>query len=94
MKKCPHCQAELVDHDTFAPKTGGALHCFACGCCFLLDGKTLREGVPICALAQAPVAEAAVPAEPEPAPEEDEPEVEAPRRASTAKWPLLHLPLR
>jgi len=46
---CPHCEASvLIDHDTFAPKTGGALHCFECGCCFLPDGKTPRPGVPVC----------------------------------------------
>lgn len=45
---CPHCKTPLTDHETFAPKSGGALHCFECGCCFLLDGKTPRPGVPVC----------------------------------------------
>lgn len=47
--KCPHCaDSTLTDHETFAPKSGGAFHCFECGCCFLPDGKTPRPGVPVC----------------------------------------------
>jgi hypothetical protein len=48
-----HCGGILVDHDTFAPKRDGAFHCFTCGCCFLPDGRTHREGVPKCAQAGA-----------------------------------------
>jgi hypothetical protein len=58
--KCPHCpDSTLVDHETFAPKTDGAMHCFECGCCYLLDGVTPRPGVPVCALARETVTEAA-----------------------------------
>jgi len=57
---CPHCDdSALIDHDTFAPKTGGALHCFECGCCYQLDGVTPRPGVPVCALARETVTAAA-----------------------------------
>lgn len=66
--KCTHCKADLVPHEVSGTVKEGALHCYACGCCFLKDGKTPREGVPVCA--QAPVEEAA-PAAPEP--DEDEP---------------------
>lgn len=52
--KC-HCGALLQDHDDFAPKSGGGLHCFGCGCCFRLDGKTPREGVMMCAAFSNPV---------------------------------------
>lgn len=58
--KCPHCvDSTLVDHDTFAPKSGGALHCFECGCCFLTDGTTPRPGVPVCNAAREVVIEEA-----------------------------------
>lgn len=62
---CKHCGSALTDHETFAPKSGGALHCDGCGCCFLLDGVTPRPGVPVCALVGA-------------APEASEPEAEEP----------------
>lgn len=58
--KCQHCtDSTLIDHDTFAPKTGGGLHCFECGCCFLLDGTTPRPGVPVCVSAREAVVEEA-----------------------------------
>jgi transcription initiation factor TFIIIB Brf1 subunit/transcription initiation factor TFIIB len=67
---CPHCKTELVEHLEESAKQG-AQHCNGCGCCFEADGKTPRPGVPLCALAQAPVV-ATVTAEPEPAAEEEE----------------------
>src|SRR5678815_1909745 len=58
--KCPHCaDSTLVDHDTFAPKSEPALHCFECGCCFLADGETPRPGVPVCGAEKQAVFEAA-----------------------------------
>lgn len=68
---CIHCKTELVPHEGGGAKRG-ALHCYNCGCCFVSDGKTPREGMPVCELAQAPAVEAA-PVAPEP--------VEAPTQA-------------
>lgn len=45
--KCLHCRGELVEHVGGLKDT--MLHCNACGCCFLADGKTLRPGHPACA---------------------------------------------
>lgn len=58
-----HCSAELTPHDAEFGVKKGALHCFACGCCFLPDGVTHREGVPLCAQAEASPA-----SEPQPEP--------------------------
>lgn len=58
--KCPHCEDSiLIDHQTFAPKSVDALHCFECGCCFQADGKTPRAGVPVCNSAREEVIEEA-----------------------------------
>lgn len=65
---CPHCGTALRPHDAEYGAKRGALHCDACGCCFLADGVTPREGVPLCVIAaesQAPVEETAS-VEPEP----------------------------
>jgi len=75
---CAHCGSELVPHEGTGAKEG-ALHCYGCGCCFVADGVTPREGVPICALVQAPAVKAA-PAEPEPA----EPKASVPSRPRRA----------
>lgn len=73
---CPHCKSALVPHEGGGAKKD-AQHCYSCGCCFLADGKTPREGVPVCNLAQAPVEETVTaPAEPEP--EEEAPPATAP----------------
>lgn len=63
--KCEHCKTALTPHETAFGAKRGALHCGGCGCCFLSDGKTPRDGVPVCDQARAPVS----PAEPEPAAE-------------------------
>lgn len=47
---CPHCGARLELHDREGIH-GGERHCNTCGCCFENDGKTPREGHPICAVA-------------------------------------------
>lgn len=48
---CPHCDTELRQHgDNEGASKAGAYHCDGCGCCFS-DGKTPREGTPVCALA-------------------------------------------
>lgn len=45
-KKCDHCGSELIEHE--GGLKDGALHCNECGCCFELDGKTIRDGHPAC----------------------------------------------
>jgi hypothetical protein len=45
--KCKHCKSALIEHEG----KDGALHCNACGCCFLKDGETLRPGHPQCTAA-------------------------------------------
>jgi len=65
--KCPHCDTELTPHDAQTGVKVGAQHCNGCGCCFLSDGQTPREGVPMCERAQ--VKQTSPSAEPEPAPE-------------------------
>ena len=67
--KCPHCKVELTPHEGTGAKEG-ALHCYECGCCFLSDGQTPREGVPMCERAQ--VKQTSPSVEPEPAPEPEE----------------------
>jgi len=63
-----HCGTTLTPHDAEFGVKKGALHCFACGCCYLPDGVTHREGVPLCAQAEVPEPSASVPAEPQPEP--------------------------
>jgi hypothetical protein len=45
--KCVHCKTDLTPHEGGGAKQG-ALHCYGCDCCFTADGKTPREGVPVC----------------------------------------------
>lgn len=84
--KC-HCKSELTPHDAIAGVKVGALHCYGCGCCFLSDGKTPREGVPVCALAAAAVSEEeAPPVEQQSEAPAPEPEAKpAPRRTGRAR---------
>ena len=70
--RCTHCRSELREHGPGAKQ--GALHCDGCGCCFLADGKTPREGVPVCDLAQEAPTSPATPEPESPAEEEAEPD--------------------
>lgn len=45
---CAHCKTELTPHDAESGAKKDAMHCYGCGCCFLSDGVTPREGVPLC----------------------------------------------
>lgn len=85
--KCTHCKYPLEPHDTEYGAKRGALHCAGCGCCFQADGKTPREGVPVCDLASAPAKAAAPAAEDEPVAVEEttEEEPETPSRARAGR---------
>ena len=48
---CPHCGAQLIDHEVTTGPKAGAWHCNSCGCCFVRDAIgawVLRPGHPQC----------------------------------------------
>lgn len=50
MRKCPHCNGNLVAHSGI---NEGFFHCNQCGCCFDGETKDLRKGSMACAPANA-----------------------------------------